>query len=115
MINAYMVDPLTIIKWMGQDDWGEPLSGTMVEVKGYVEYKTRLVQNVQGEDVVTSATVMLPKKIDGVAYLGRALCHEDRILIDGESASRAIIAIGTPKAFSGPHYMVALDWPIIGV
>jgi len=108
MINAYMVDPLTIIKWMGQDDWGEPLSGAMVEVKGYVEYKTRLVRNVQGEQVVSSVTVMLPKKIDGAGYLGRALCHEDRIQIGGEDFNRAIIAIHTPKAFSGPHYEVSL-------
>ena len=108
MINAYMVDPIAIIKWTGEDTWGEPLSGTMVEVKGYVEWKTRLVRNVRGEEVVSNVTVMLPKKIDRVAYLGRALCHEDRIQIDSESFNRAIIAIHTPKAFSGPHYEIYL-------
>ena len=108
MINAYMVVPLTIIMWNGNDDWGEPLSGTMVEVKGYIEWKTRLVRNVRGEEVVSNVTVMLPKKIDRVAYLGRALCHEDRIQIDSESFNRAIIAIHTPKAFSGPHYEIYL-------
>jgi len=108
MIGAYIVDPLTIIMWNGEDTWGEPLSGTMVEAKGYVEWKTKLVRNVQGEQVVSSVTVMLPKKIDGMGYLGRALCHEDRIQIGGENFNRAIIAIHTPKAFSGPHYEVSL-------
>ena len=107
-IDAYMVDDLTILMWNGEDTWGEPLSGTMVEVKGYIEWKTRLVRNVLGEEVTSSVTIMLPKKIDKAAYLGRALCHEDRIWIGGESFDRAIIVIGTPKAFSRPHYEVAL-------
>jgi len=108
MINAYMVDPITVIKWNGNDNWGEPLSGSLIDVRGYVEWKTRLVRNVQGEEVVSSVTVMLPKKIDRAIYLGRALCHEDRIQINAESFNRAIIAIHTPKAFSGPHYEVYL-------
>ena len=108
MINAYMVDPITIIKWNGEDTWGEPLSGSMIEIKGYVEYKTKLVRNIHGEEVVSSVTVMLPKKIDGISYLGRVLCHEDRIQINTESFNRAIIAIHTPKAFSNPHYEVSL-------
>ena len=108
MINAYMVDPITIIKWNGNDNWGEPLSGSPIDVRGYVEWKTRLVRNVQGEEVVSSVTVMLPKKIDRATHLGRALCHEDRIQIDTESFNRAIIAIHTPKAFSSPHYEVYL-------
>ena len=108
MINTYMVDPLTIIRWNGNDDWGEPLSASFIDVKGYIEWKTRLVRNQRGEEVVSGVTVMLPKKIDRPAYLDRALCHEDRIQIGGEDFDRAIIEIKTPKDFSHPHYEVAL-------
>ncbi len=38
--------------------------------------------------------------------LGRALVHEDRLIVDG--MERAIIHIGEPKSFSCPHYEVAL-------
>ena len=107
-VNVYMVDPLTIVMWNGNDTWGEPLSGTLVDVKGYIEWKTRLVRNLQGEEVVSSVTIMLPKKIDRTAYLGRALMHEDRIQIGSEDFDRAIIVIHTPKDFSHPHYEVVL-------
>jgi len=108
MINVYLVDPLTIVKWNGNDTWNEPLSASLIDVKGYIEWKTKLVRNLQGEEVVSSVTVMLPKKIDKAAYLGRALCHEDRIQIGSEDFDRAIIEIKTPKAFSGGHYEVNL-------
>lgn len=108
MIEVYMVDPITIIKWNGNDQWNEPLSGTLIDVKGYVEWKTRLVRNQQGEQVESSVTVMLSKKIDKAAYLGRTVCHEDRIQIGGEDFDRAIIEIRTPKDFSHPHYEVYL-------
>ena len=109
MIGVYCVDDLVIVKWNGEDTWGEPCSGTMVEVKGYVEWKTRLVRNLQGEEVVSTVTIYIQKKIDRPAYLNRALCHEDRIIeVNGETFDRAIIAINAPKDFSHPHYEVAL-------
>jgi len=104
--NAYCVDEITILKWAGYDEWNEPLSGTVVEVKGYVEYKTRLVRDIKGEERVSSVTVKMPKKID--VELGRPLSHEDRLIVGEESIERSIISIGQPKAFSGPHYEVAL-------
>jgi len=108
VLNAYLVDDLTIIKWNGNDAWNEPLSGTIVPVKGYIEWKTRLVRNLQGEEVVSSVMIYLHKKIDRVAYLGRPLCHEDRIQIGDEDFDRAIIEIKAPKDFSHPHYEVYL-------
>ena len=109
MIGAYCVDDLVISRWNGNDDWGEPLSGTLVEIKGYVEWKTRLVRNLQGEEVTSTVTIYIPKKLDRPAYLGRALSHEDRIIeVNGELFNRAIIAINAPKDFSHPHYGVNL-------
>lgn len=106
MISAYCVDEVTIVQWNGVDQWNEPLSGTVISVKGYVEYKTRLVRDIKGEERVSSVTVMLPKKID--TQLGRPLAHEDRLIIGEESIERAILSIQQPKAFSRPHYEVAL-------
>lgn len=108
MIKAYMVDELTIIKWEGYDSWGEPESASAVEVKGYVDFRTRLVRDQKGEERVSSVTILMQKKIEGPTLLGRKLSLEDRIQIDGESFDRAIIEIRKPKDFSHPHYEVAL-------
>ncbi len=109
MINAYCKDPITILKWEGNDSWGNPVSGpTAVEVKGYVEFKTRLVRDTKGEERVSDVTVLLPRKIERASLLGRKLSHEDRIQLDGESFDRAIIEIRKPKDFSHPHYEVYL-------
>lgn len=112
-INAYCVDEVTILKWNGYDQWNEPLSGEVITVKGYVEWKTRLVRDIKGENVntgrpsaISPVTVYLPKKIDKL--LGRELLHEDRIIIGSGFYDRSILDIRKPKAFSGPHYEVVL-------
>lgn len=114
MINAYCVDEISIYLWGGNDSWGEPLSGTIVDVKGYVEWSTKLLRNWKGEEVYSTVQVMLPKKIDRQRWLGRPMSHEDKIRIGGESFERAIVHITTPKDFSkntslfGPHYEIYL-------
>lgn len=108
MINVYCVDELTIFKHLGNDSWGEPLSGTAVTVKGYVEWKTTLRRDARGEQVLSTVMVYLPKSIERSAYLGRPLTHQDRIWIGGESFDRAIVDIVTPKHWTDPHYEVYL-------
>jgi len=108
MINAYCVDEITIEAWVGNDSWNEPLSGTMVTVRGYVEYRTRLVTDAKGEEVVSTCMIYLPRKIERTAYLGRRLMHEDRIWLAGEDTWRAILDIRKPKDFSMTHYEVYL-------
>jgi len=95
-MTAYMVDDITIIRYAGYDSWNEPLATTPFDVKGKIEYKTRLVRNLEGEEVVSSATVLFPESID--VDLGRSLIHEDRLEFDG--VEHTIIGIGKPKAFS---------------
>lgn len=127
MMNCYAVDEITILKHDSYDSWGEPESGELVTVKGYVEWKTRLVVNRRGgqggvqtpEEVVSSCMVYLPRKRT-IDALGRALSFEDRIIVDrggvveyysgmpDSALSRAIIDIRQPKDFSSPHYEVYL-------
>ena len=119
MMNCYAVDTIIIIKHMGNDSWGEPESGEQVTVKGYVEWKTRLVRNSKGEECVSNVMVYLPKR-KTVNALGRGLQLEDRLIIDqggveeyysgmpDNSLDRAIIDIRQPKDFSSPHYEIFL-------
>lgn len=110
MISAYCVDDITIIRYGGYDSWNEPLATTDIDVKGKIEYKTRLVRDITGEGVVagtagaamSSAMVRFPESID--SDLGRGLSHEDRLKFDG--VEHAILKIDKPKAFSSPIYEV---------
>jgi len=96
MSGAYDVDEITIVRYGGYDSWNEPLASTDIKVKGKIEYKTRLVRNLEGEEVVSSAKILLPETIDDV--LGRDLTHEDVLKFDG--VEHAILSINKPKAFS---------------
>lgn len=102
MISAYCIDEITIIKHEGRTDHGEPLATTDVPVKGKIEYKTKLVRNIAGEQVVSSAMVLFPESIN--VNLERELTHEDRLKFDG--VEHVILRIDKPKAFSGPIYEV---------
>lgn len=110
MISAYCIDDITIIRHGGYDSWNEPLAPTDIDVKGKIEYKTRLVRDLKGEGVVAgtagaitaSVMVRFPGSID--TELGRSLIHEDRLKFDG--IEHAILKIEKPKAFSNPIYEV---------
>ena len=107
MINAYCDDPIVIVMWGSNDSWVEPTSGSRIDFEAYVEWKTRLIRNQRGEEVVSSVMVYLPKRKLEVA-LGRELLHEDRIVLMDQPYERAIIDIRQPKDFSHPHYEVYL-------
>ena len=102
MIYAYLVDDITIKRSGGYDSWQEPLASTNLATKGKVEYKTKLVKNLQGEDVISNALVYLHgSKTEKL--LDRELTHEDRLIF---AVEHVIIRIDKPKAFSSPHYEV---------
>ena len=106
MISAYMIDDVTIIRHGGLDSWNEPLATTDIDVKGKIDYRTRLVRNLAGEEVISPATVYFNDSIEAAAFLGRALTHEDRLRFDG--IEHSILSIVRPKAFSWYHYEVAI-------
>lgn len=116
MINAYLVDPIIIMKSTASPGWGEPGVFDEKEVMGKIEYKTKLIKDLTGEQVVAgtagaamaSAMVMLSANIEKVACLGRALNHEDRLKFKEGAiyVEHTILKIEMPKAFSDPHYEV---------
>lgn len=90
MLRAYCIDDITILRDAGEDSWGEPLTPTQIEVKGYVEWKTRLIRNIVGEQVVSRGKVY-------ILYDGN-LTHKDRVKIDG--IEYVILDIREGKDFS---------------
>jgi len=112
MIEPYLVDEITIIKAGGDPTWGEPADTTEVDVMGKIEYKTKLLTDLTGEQVVagtrgamvSSVMVLLSASIETDAYLGRALSHRDKLKFN--SIEHVILKIDKPKAFSNPHYEV---------
>jgi hypothetical protein len=108
MLNAYSVDDIIITQSGGYDEWNEPLPEVEIEIKGYAEWKTRLVRNVSGEEVTSTIKLYIHKRnLDD--KLTQALTHEDRVKsINGSEIDRAIITVHEPKAFSNPHYEVYL-------
>jgi hypothetical protein len=106
MLNAYAVDAITIIRWAGNDQWGEPAASTSLSVRGYVDYKSRLVRDGKGEQVVSGALVYLGTAVEVTGILGRQLSLEDRLILPGETRERAIIEIRRPKALTNLHLEV---------
>lgn len=105
MITSYAVDRITVVKWNGYDEWNQPNATTSHVVRGYVEWKTRLVRDIKGEEIISPIRVYLPmRKTDRL--VGRALTHEDQLIVDGRQ--RSILSIDEPKAFDHPHYEVSL-------
>jgi len=105
MTSSYFVDDIIIIKWAGLDIYNEPNATTEYEVKGKIEYKTKLLSGLSGQGVVAgtknavtaSATVLLGEEIDDI--IGGALQHEDRIKFN--NIEHTILKIDRPKAFTG--------------
>lgn len=113
MIDAYCVDLIIIIPASAVPPvWGEPVFLPPIEVMGKIEYKTKLLSDLTGEQVVAgtkgaamaSAMVLLPESIEDELYLGRALSHKDKLKFN--NIEHVILKIDKPKAFSNPHYEV---------
>lgn len=96
MIRAYCVDDITLYRYAGSDEYNEPNPPTPIDLKGYVEWKTKLVRNFAGEQVVSSGMVYL--------LYDAALTHQDRLTIDG--IDHAILNCVLQKDFSKEHLEV---------
>lgn len=93
MLRAYMQDPITVIFSEGEADWGEPADTTDKKMLAYIKWKSHLVRNLAGEQVVSRATVYI--------IYDRTLTHKDRIKI-GE-IEYVILDLTPGKDFSDNH------------
>lgn len=96
MIKAYMVDAITIVRHAALDVYNEPGTATLEETMAYVDWGSRLVRNLQGEQVVASASVMME--------YDATLTHEDKIRID--AVDHVILRIEKMKDFADRGMMV---------
>jgi len=95
MLSVYMTDDLTL-KQVTYGTWGGTTE-TQVALKGRFIFATKLVRNTAGEQVVSSANVMLP-----VMTLG----HQDKITYAGKDYS--ILTIELKKDFSNRFLLIYL-------
>jgi hypothetical protein len=95
MIKAYLTDDITV-RTVVYGTWGGT-TPTDVVTKGRFEFKTKLVRNLQGEQVVSSANVLLE-----IIVLG----HKDKIIYGGVEYS--ILTIEIKKDFSDKYLLINL-------
>lgn len=97
MIDVYLKDTVSIVTPAEADKFGDPVGDdTVASVNARVNWKTKLVRNFAGEEVVAAGTVLLKASPD----------HAAQIRID--DVDHAILAIAEKKHFSVSHYEVAI-------
>lgn len=99
MINAYLVDPITVVRHGGFDKYNDPLPTIDEPTIGYVEWGSRVVNNIAGEQELAVARILM--KYDPT------LNHEDKIEVDGKTYS--IIAIFPAKDFGNKGMWVSIN------
>jgi hypothetical protein len=62
---------ITIIKSNDLDAWGEPIAGETIELQGNLRSQTKVVRNTNGEEVVSSYTILFIGFVD--------IKHDDKI------------------------------------
>ena len=95
MLSVYMTDDITI-QQTARGSWGTSVP-TNIATKGRFEFKTKLVRNISGEQVISSANVILP-----VIVLG----HKDKIIYDSKTYS--ILAIEMKKDLTNRFLLIYL-------
>lgn len=96
MIRAYCVDDFIIYRYQGIDEYNEPLDPKKIAVKGYIEWRTKLVRDFKGEQVISSGMISL--------LYDELLTHMDRLEIGG--VDHAILNCRLMKDFSASHIEV---------
>jgi len=102
MIGAYLVDRIVLRMHKGTDTWQEPNPTVDVNVKAFIDYGERRIQNEAGEVVVSMAKVLMrPRDIITEDFANRAantLSYKDVLIFDG--VEHAIMKIGKSRDFS---------------
>lgn len=95
-MNAYLIDPVTLRRFVSRDDWNKP-TYTNVALMGRVEWQTKLVRDFKGEEVISAALVYLDNTVSSVTNM-------DRIILDG--VDHAILRIDKRTDFSISHWEI---------
>lgn len=96
MLDLYYTDTITVTT-ATKNQWQEVTGTTIATHKCRFEFMSRLIKNMQGEDVVSSAQV----------FMGTDPGHDATITYNG--VAYVIIKIQEMKHFSTTHYMVFLQ------
>jgi len=99
MIGAYLTDPVAIVKAGVPDTFNERPDPVVTPTMGYIEWKSKLIRNVKGEEVVSSGSVLM--RFDAT------LSHADKIRIGDVDYS--ILRIQVLKDFQNVGMMVFLQ------
>ena len=92
MLRAYMQDPITL-KFDTGHVWGEPTWLIPDPILAYVKWKSHMVRNLAGEQVISRAIVYI--------IYDRILTHKDRIIIN--AIEYTILDLTPGKDFSPNH------------
>lgn len=98
MINAYLVDPIGVVKAGALDTFNERAAAVVTATMGYVEWGVKLVRNIKGDEVVSSGNVLM-------AY-DASLTNSDMIRIG--TMDYTILQIVVQKDFSKVGMLVYL-------
>ncbi len=99
MLRAYFTDDITVLYSEGHDTRGEPSTTTDVPMKAYVVWKTHLVRDIAGEQVVSRGMVY--------AMPERVITHADVIKI--KTIKYVVLDVRPGKAFSPNHQEIHLQ------
>lgn len=94
MIDAYLIDEVTIKNLVSLDQWQEP-TWALTVVKARVDWQNKLIRNAQGEQVVSAALVYFDSDVANLTI-------DDRIIIDG--VEHTIMRVDKKTDFSTSHY-----------
>jgi len=99
MLTVYMVDDVWILKWMGDDEWGEEKPRDDIAMKCKINFRTKWIRDYKGEETVSMADLDFLYQ-DVIDKAGRMFDHKDRIQIAGESIDNQILKVVHPKRFT---------------
>jgi hypothetical protein len=95
LVKRYLNETVTLVS-KTLDTWGALSETTTSDVQARVDWKTRLVRNFAGEQVVSAGTVILLEMPS----------HESLVRISG--TDHTILAISEKQAFRASHYEVSI-------
>jgi len=96
MEESYSVDTCQLLSNTA-DGWGE-MTGTLSTIRCYIQWKTRKVKDINGNDVIAAATIICSDQ---------DISYDDKIIISSKEYS--IIQINQKMALNLQHMEVLIQ------